>query len=74
MSVLRADHLHAVDGVGVCRRREGRPLDGGPLLTDPVVPENNLAGVGTAQDQVRVESGERGRHDLGLTLEDVLRR
>lgn len=53
-------------------RAERCPLNRRSLL-HPVVPEYNLPGVRSAEDQVRVELGEAGRHDGTLTVEHVLR-
>ena len=64
MGVLRPDHPGRVDGVGVGAGREGRPLDGRPLVV-PVVPQHDLAAVGAAQDQVGVEPGHRERQVRG---------
>lgn len=40
-----------------------------PLLYS-IVPEYDLAGVGAAQNQIRMESGERGGHNGRLTVKD----
>ena len=50
-----------------------RPVDRGALL-HPVVPQHDLAGVGAAEDQVRVKFGKARRHDRALTVEHLLRR
>ena len=60
--VLRADDVHAVHGVRVRGGRERRTLDGRALAAT-AVPEHDLAGVGAADDQVRVEPSEARRHD-----------
>ena len=57
----------------MCGSGERRPLHRGPLLR-PVVPEHHLARVGAADDQVRVEAGERGAHHRRLAVEDILGR
>ena len=49
----------------VGHRGQGRALDGRPLVT-PVVPEDDATRVRSAEDQVRVELGETGRHHRGL--------
>ena len=59
---------HRVGGGG-----ERRALDGGaPLYT--VIPEHDLPRVRPAQQQVRVEAGERHAHQRRLTVEHILGR
>lgn len=57
---------------GVRAGGQGSALYGSSLLHS-VVPKYDLAWVGTAQDQIRMESGERGGHNRRLTVEDKLR-
>lgn len=48
----------------------------GPLnrcsFLHPIIPEYDLTGISSAQNQVRVELGEAGRHDGTLTVEHIL--
>jgi hypothetical protein len=54
--------------MGVGAGGEGRPLDRSPLIV-AVVPEHDLAAVGTAQNEVGVEAGKNSRHHRGLAVE-----
>lgn len=47
--------------------RQRRPLHGRPLVA-PVVPQHDLPRVRPSDHNVRVELGERRRHDSGLTV------
>ena len=69
--VLRAHNAEAVHGMRVGRGRERTALDGRPLGA-AVVPQDDFARVGAAQDQVGVEAGEAARQDGRLAVEDVL--
>ena len=69
MSVLRSNDPHAVNRVCVGTCGQGRPLDGSSLL-DTVVPQDNLTGVRTAKDQVRVKTGKGGGHHLRENKQD----
>lgn len=57
----------------MCSSGERCALYGRPLLY-PVVPENDLTGVGAAEDEVRMKPGECGGHDGRLTVEYELGR
>jgi hypothetical protein len=64
MSVLSADHLHPVHWVCVACGRE-RGFEDGEVFGSGV-PEEDLAGVGAAEDEVGVEGGEGDGEDIGL--------
>lgn len=64
IGILRAHHLHRVDGVGVACSRQRR-LEHGKVLC-ACVPEEDLAGVRPAENQGRVEGGESHGEDVGL--------
>lgn len=55
--------------MGVAGASQGGALDWGGLGAR--VPEQDLAAVGPANDQVGVEGGELGGEDIGLRVEDV---
>ena len=55
------------------RGREGAALDG-RALGAAVVPQDDLARIGAAQDQVGVEAREAARQHRRLAVEDVLGR
>jgi hypothetical protein len=67
VSVLRADHLHAVDRVGVACGRERR-LEHRQVL-GPRVPEQDLARVRATKDVIRMERRKRDRENVGLSVE-----
>lgn len=73
VGVLRADHLNAVDGMGVRGSGQRGSLDGRALVA-AVVPHDYLAGVGARNDQVGVEVGEAAGGDPAGAVEDVLGR
>lgn len=68
--VLRPDDVDRVHGVRVPVARERRLLDRGGLR--PRVPEEHLARVRAADDEVRVEGRELRRQDVRLRVEEEL--
>lgn len=73
VGVLRADHLNAVDRMGVRGCGQRGSLDGRALVA-AVVPHDYLSGVGACDDQVGVEVGEAAGGDPAGAVEDVLGR
>ena len=71
VGVLGAHYARAVHWMRVRGRRERRPLDRSSLVVS-VIPQHDLAAVGSAQDKVRVESSEDRSHHGGLAVEYVL--
>lgn len=65
MRVLSADHGEGVDGVGVPRGGEGS-FENGVGVARSCVPEEDLSGVGSSDNEVGVEGGEGNRKDVGL--------
>ena len=72
VGVLGADDAEAEDGVGVAaQRREGRPAHG-VLGLGVQVPDDDLPGVGAADDHAGVEGVEGGGEDGRLAAQHVL--
>lgn len=70
MGVLRADDLETVDWVGMACCAEWT-LENGKLF-GACVPDEDLATVCPADDDVRVEGGECYGEDVRLSVEDEL--
>lgn len=66
MCVLRAHDRDVVHGVGMAGSGERGLLYGGSAAgaRGSGIPQKNLAGIGSADDEVGVERGEFGRQDV----------
>ena len=62
--VLGAHDLHAVDWMRVSRWRERGPLHWGLLLSDTIIPKDDLPRVGSTENKIRVKASKCCWHDL----------